>query len=119
MKLIIPGRLPCLNDLIAANRRNRYAGAKLKKDTQKQIEIALMAQTKKRFDGMVSVEILFYEPDRRRDEDNVLSGMKFIFDAMQAVSLIENDNPSHLHIAHTEVFTDRENPRIEIEVNEA
>ena len=28
MKLIIPGRLPCMNDLIAANRLNKYAGGR-------------------------------------------------------------------------------------------
>lgn len=37
MKLIIPGRLPCMNDLIAANRLNKYAGAGVKKKTQRQI----------------------------------------------------------------------------------
>lgn len=105
-----------MNDLITANRRNRYAGAKLKKDTQEAILYVLRPQAKRSFTEKVSVQVLFYEPDKRRDEDNVLSGMKFIFDAMQEVGIIENDNPSHLHIAHAEVFVDRKNPRIEVEV---
>ncbi len=41
MKLIIPGRLPCMNDLIAANRLNKYAGAGVKKKTQRQIILIL------------------------------------------------------------------------------
>ena len=91
MKLVIQGRLPCMNDLITANRRNRYAGAKLKKDTQRQIEDVLLPQIQLRstarygFSGKVAVTVRFYEPDKRRDEDNVLSGMKFIFDAMQGI----------------------------------
>lgn len=32
MKLIIPGRLPGLNDMIEAARRNRYESAKMKKE---------------------------------------------------------------------------------------
>lgn len=124
MKFVIPGRLPCMNDLITTNRRNRYAGAKLKKDTQKQIEDVLLPQIQLRstarygFSGKVAVIVRFYEPDKRRDEDNVLSGMKFIFDAMQGIGLIENDNQAHLHIAHAEVFVDKKNPRIEIELEQ-
>lgn len=113
-----------MNDLITANRRNRYAGAKLKKDTQRQIEDVLLPQIQLRstarygFSGKVIVTVRFYEPDKRRDEDNVLSGMKFIFDAMQEIGLIENDNQAHLHIAHAEVFVDKKNPRIEIELEQ-
>lgn len=44
MKLIIPGRLPCMNDLIAANRLNKYAGAGVKKKTQRQIILILQPQ---------------------------------------------------------------------------
>ncbi|WP_315555065.1 hypothetical protein [Dialister invisus] len=36
MRLLIPGRLPCMNDLINANRLNKYAGAGVKKKTQRQ-----------------------------------------------------------------------------------
>ena len=46
MKLIIPGRLPCMNDLIAANRLNKYAGAGVKKKTQKEIILILRQQVK-------------------------------------------------------------------------
>lgn len=44
MKLVIPGRLPCMNDLIAANRLNKYAGAGVKKKTQRQISLILQPQ---------------------------------------------------------------------------
>lgn len=37
MKLIIPGRLPGLNDMTDAARRNRYESAKMKNDGWKQI----------------------------------------------------------------------------------
>lgn len=119
MKLVIPGRLPCMNDLIAANRLNKYAGAGVKKKTQRQIILILQPQVQgQRFTEKVNVRIEYYEKDMRRDEDNVMSAAKFILDALQDMDLILNDSRKYVHLTQ-EVFTDRDNPRIEIEVNEA
>ena len=119
MRLLIPGRLPCMNDLIAANRLNKYAGAGVKKKTQRQIVLILQTQVQgRKFTEKVNIRIEYYEKDMRRDEDNVMSAAKFILDALQDIELIPNDNRKYVHLMQ-EVFTDRENPRIEIEVNEA
>lgn len=119
MRFIIPGRLPCMNDLIAANRLNKYAGAGVKKKTQRQIILILQPQVQgQRFTKKVNIRIEYYEKDMRRDEDNVMSAAKFILDALQDMDLIPNDSQKYVHLTQ-EVFTDRENPRIEIEVNEA
>lgn len=118
MRFIIPGRLPCMNDLIAANRLNKYAGAGVKKKTQRQIILILQPQVQgQRFTEKVNIRIEYYEKDMRRDEDNVMSAAKFILDALQDMELILNDSQKYVHLTQ-EVFTDRENPRIEIEVNE-
>lgn len=119
MKLIIPGRLPCMNDLIAANRLNKYAGAGVKKKTQRQIILILQPQVQgQRFTEKVNISIEYYEKDMRRDEDNVMSAAKFILDALQDMDFIPNDSRKYVHLTQ-EVFTDRDNPRIEIEVNKA
>lgn len=119
MRFIIPGRLPCMNDLIAANRLNKYAGAGVKKKTQRQIILILQPQVQgQRFTEKVNIRIEYYEKNMRRDEDNVMSAAKFILDALQDMELILNDSQKYVHLTQ-EVFTDRENPRIEIEVNEA
>lgn len=119
MRFIIPGRLPCMNDLIAANRLNKYAGAGVKKKTQKEIILILRPQVNgQKFTEKVNVRIEYYEKDMRRDEDNVMSAAKFILDALQEMELIPNDSRKYVHLTQ-EVFTDRDNPRIEIEVNEA
>lgn len=116
MKLIIPGRLPCMNDLIAANRLNKYAGAGVKKKTQRQIILILQPQVQgQRFTEKVNIHIEYYEKDMRRDEDNVMSAAKFILDALQDIELILNDSRKYVHLTQ-EVFTDRENPRIEITI---
>ena len=86
----LEGRLPGLNEVTAQNRANRYAGAKQKKA----IENALVAQL---YDapplpGFCRWRFTWYEADRRRDPDNIASAVKFIFDALQAAGVIENDN---------------------------
>lgn len=116
MKLVIPGRLPCMNDLIAANRLNKYAGAGVKKKTQRQIVLILRPQVQgQRFTEKVNIRIEYYEKDMRRDEDNVMSAAKFILDALQDMELIPNDSRKYVHLTQ-EVFTDRKNPRIEITI---
>lgn len=116
MKLIIPGRLPCMNDLIAANRLNKYAGAGVKKKTQRQIILILQPQVQgQRFTEKVNIRIEYYEKDMRRDEDNVMSAAKFILDALQDMDIILNDSRKYVHLMQ-EVFTDRDNPRIEITI---
>lgn len=118
MKLIIDGRLPCMNDLINANRQNRLKGATLKRKTQEMIAMQLRGQIKNtQFKKKVLVYIKYFEKDERRDEDNVTSGAKFILDAMQDIGLIQNDNRKCVHLLQ-EVFTDKGNPRIEIEIEE-
>ena len=114
MKIIIPGRLPCMNDLISADRRNRYVGAKLKKDTQNMLIPLMKMQSKgKKFEGRVLIEVKFFEVNRRRDEDNVISGLKFILDALQEAEIIKGDGQKYVHVL-PEVFVDKNNPRIEI-----
>lgn len=51
----------------------------------------------------------------RRDEDNVMSAAKFILDALQDMDIILNDSRKYVHLTQ-EVFTDRDNPRIEITI---
>ena len=116
MRFIIPGRLPCMNDLIAANRLNKYAGAGVKKKTQRQIILILQPQVQgQRFTEKVNIRIEYYEKDMRRDEDNVMSAAKFILDALQDMDIILNDSRKYVHLTQ-EVFTDRDNPRIEITI---
>jgi Holliday junction resolvase RusA-like endonuclease len=105
-----------MNDLIAANRLNKYAGAGVKKKTQRQIILILRPQVKGRnFTEKVNIRIEYYEKDMRRDEDNVMSAAKFILDALQDIGLIQNDSRKYVHLTQ-EVFTDRKNPRIEITI---
>lgn len=108
-----------MNEIIGANRINFYMGNKLKQETQQDIMAQFLPQKRGvEFQGKVNMRIWFHEPNQRRDEDNVKSGLKFLLDALQKLKIIKNDSPKYLHIASDEVFVDRENPRIEIELEE-
>jgi len=89
-KIEIPHRLPSLNEVISANRRNKYAGAKLKKETQKLIEHYVKLQCKKKF-ARIRVNIDWYEPNKKRDFDNIASAKKFILDALVKCGVVPND----------------------------
>lgn len=120
LKLVYRGRLPAMNEIIGANRRNFYMGNKLKQKTQNDIIAQFLPQKRgTEFQKKVNMRIWFYEPNQRRDEDNVKSGLKFLLDALQEIKILKSDSPKYLHIASDEVFVDRENPRIEIEIKEA
>lgn len=119
LNLVYTGRLPSMNEIIGANRRNFYMGNKLKQETQQDIMAQFLSQKRGvEFQRKLHMRIWFYEPNQRRDEDNVKSGLKFLLDALQEIKILKNDSPKYLHIESDEVFVDRENPRIEIELEE-
>ena len=81
MKFTIRGRLDGLNEYTAATRQNRYAGAAMKKKNQQAVAFALMGHNE-RYDRPVQLRCVWYEPNKRRDIDNVAFAKKFILDAL-------------------------------------
>lgn len=118
IKLVWKGRLPGLNDMIAAMNRNRFKGNELKQETQRDLrwEFLLQANGRKTA-GKSLVTVHFFEPNARRDEDNVIAGCKYILDTLKGAEIIPDDSPKYVHLL-PEVFIDRKDPRIEIEIKE-
>lgn len=106
MEFTVYGRLPSLNEVIAANRAHRHVGAKLKRDTDAAIRAQLPAG---HHDGRADLTLTWYCADRRRDPDNVASAVKFLLDAMVAHGTIDGDRWQHIgSITHRfEVGDDR------------
>ena len=73
-KFTIKGTLPGLNELIEAERRNRFIGAKLKKQYEAVVMRAARSLGNVEFEEPVYMVYHWYEKDRRRDKDNI-SGM--------------------------------------------
>ena len=117
MKFTIKGRLPSLNDIIESSRGNKHAANNNKKKAQQYIQTFI---PNGRMKCPCNVHVTFYEPDNRRDIDNIVSaGCKLIFDALVWHGTIPNDNRRWIKQMHPLVFTDRDNPRIEVELRPA
>lgn len=118
-KLTIPGRLPGLNELIEAERANRYKGAKLKKDAERRI----CAEIRRQAHGVhirqpVVMRYLWVEPDRRRDRDNITAGRKFVQDALVRRKVLQNDGWKEIAGFSDDWDVDKARPRVEIEIVE-
>lgn len=94
--LEIPFRLPSLNEVNAANRNNRFAGAKLKRETDEALALVIKAAHLKPVQLPCIVHMTFEEPNRRRDVDNVESAKKFILDALVKSGVLQNDTPRYV-----------------------
>lgn len=118
--MTIPGRLNNLNDYIAAERTNRHAGAKMKAEN----EAVVSAHIRKCLKGVtigspVRMHYRWYEPDKRRDLDNVSSfGRKVIQDALVKCGVLENDGWKQVAGFDDAFYVDRKNPRIEVGIEE-
>lgn len=128
-KVVIPGKLANLNDYLAAERirvGNRYGkfetkGNKLKQDTQKYILPYISQALKgKKIREPIKLHYHFFEPDKKRDLDNIASFcMKVFQDSMVKGGFISNDGWSVIKGFNCEFDVDRVKPRIEIEIIES
>lgn len=93
-KCEIPLKLPSLNEYINACRKNAYAGAKMKKQTQE--DIMWFVKKLPKFEKPISIHFHWIEGNRRRDYDNVASAKKFILDALVKAGKLKDDNRNYV-----------------------
>ena len=117
VKLIIPGRLPGLNDMIDAARGNKYEAARQKKENT---ELVMWYAKKAKLPKMkrVNVSVVWYEPNEKRDPDNVEAGIKFLLDGLVSAGVLANDGRKQIGTIKHDVLVDKDKPRIEIEIEE-
>lgn len=120
VKLIIPGRLPGMNEYIDAERRNRYAAAKIKKASMDTvIKAARTSLGDWAAESSVRMDYLWIEPNMRRDKDNVSSyGRKIIQDALVEGGYLPNDGWRNVESFSDSFAVDAANPRIEVTITE-
>ena len=119
-RLTIYGRLPGLNDMIEADRRDRRAGNRLKQESQETIRLYILRDLKHlKIEKPVELHYSFYEPNRRRDLDNI-SGYahKVTQDALVASGVLKNDGWANIVGMQDSFFVDARNPRIEVIMKE-
>lgn len=108
-----------MNEYTAQQRANKHGGAYMKKFAQKAVEDEIRAARLKRVKSPVYIKYTFYEPNRKRDKDNI-SGFahKVIQDALVATRTLRNDGWNDITGFSDEFKVDRQHPRIEVELIE-
>lgn len=117
--LTIPGTLPTLNQYIAAERSNRYKAAKMKRDAEDRIIIAVRQYMRGvHIDNPVRLDYLWVVKDKRTDRDNIAFAKKFVQDALVKTGVIDDDGWNYVVGFSDRFEVDKDNPRIEILIRE-
>lgn len=114
-----------MNDYTNAQRVNRYKGAEMKKNAQTLCAWSIISQLKMhtlknaQISSPVWLHYSFYEPNRKRDLDNI-SGFahKVIQDALVQCEVLQNDGWQNIIGFSDQFFVDKQNPRIEVIIEE-
>lgn len=114
-KLTIQGRLPGLNEYIAEIAKSKYSGGSMKKQWTETIKALSKAQGIRRCHP---VEIIFtwYEPNMKRDKDNIAFAKKFILDGLVTAGVLEGDGWKGYGDFDDRFEIDKKNPRVEVEL---
>ena len=94
MIIEIPFRLPSLNQYINECRKNRYAGANMKKHVE--ADIGWYINKLPRYDKPIQIHFHWVEENKKRDLDNVCFAKKFILDSMVKAGKLKNDNRNYV-----------------------
>lgn len=116
----IPGRLPGLNEYIEAERSHRLRAARMKSDAENEVMRYIRLDLGRiRVTAPVRIDYRFYEPDRRRDKDNIAGfAHKVIQDALVKAAALKNDGWCDIIGFADSFYVDKQHPRIEITITE-
>lgn len=118
-RFTVTGKLSGLNEIVAAARCNRFAGASQKKKETNRCQWAIIAGEVPTFSTPVRLRFKWIEADLRRDPDNLCAGAKFCLDALVELKRIPNDTRRWVKaIEHVFPNPDKTNPRIEVQIEE-
>lgn len=116
-KLIIPGRLPSMNEIIKASKAHygQYSGMK-----NKFTNLVAMEARKQKIPVMksVDVQITWYCKNKRIDPDNTASGVKFLLDGLVKAGRLPDDGFKHIGGIRHLFEVDKQNERVEVVLEE-
>lgn len=115
--LIVDGQLNGLNEYTYANRGNKYGGAAMKHHNENIVKNYIRMQIPDvHFEEPVKLSFRWYEPNRKRDLDNICFAKKFILDALVQAGTLKTDSWRGVVGFTDEFFVDKENRRIEVDI---
>lgn len=93
-EFFIPLRMPGLNEFLKEAYTSKYAAGAMKKEWTELTTLYARQAKLGHFTEPIIVEFHWYEPNFKRDQDNVAFAKKFIFDGLQDKNypVISNDN---------------------------
>lgn len=112
MKIVIKGRLDGLNEYTRACRGSWQSGMKMKQ--RNEMLVAAQCAGIPTIEGQVFIAFYWYEPDKKRDKDNIAFGKKFILDALVKKRVIQGDSWKYIEGFRDSFYVDKDNPRVEI-----
>jgi Holliday junction resolvase RusA-like endonuclease len=119
MKLVIPGTLPSLNEMINASKRSKYAYVAMKDQAINKIGWTFRTTMPGNVSqGLSDYTFTWYCPNMRKDKDNIIGGQKFVFDALQEIGFITNDGWKQIRNIEHRFEVDKKQPRLEVEIRE-
>lgn len=117
MRIVIPGELPAMNEIIAAAKSHYGRYSTMKRTNTEAVAWRAKEAGLRRVDRAV-VRCTWYAKNRRRDPDNIEAGVKFILDGLVEAGVLSNDGWKQIAgIEHT-FRVDANDPRVEIEIRE-
>lgn len=122
-KVTIDGRFASMNDFIFANRVGKgkwNKGNTMKQKDQDVISAYICEQLHKvHIDRPIYIKYTFYEPNKKRDLDNISGYFHKVFqDALVHCGVIHNDSWHYIIGFSDEFEVDNRHPRVEVTIEE-
>lgn len=122
-----------LNEIVRQSRGNVHLANKRKHENERHVaKYALEAMKEAGWvadERLCFVELTFIEPDKRRDDDNVFAGAKYILDALcrphpsggrvihsNGVGAFFDDDPFHIALHCKRGEPDKQNPGVRVRI---
>ena len=116
--LILRDRLPGLNEVLASAKSHYGAYSSMKRKVTLSVATQARADRLKPIQGKAIIEFHWYEPNKRRDPDNIRHGAKYILDGLVEAGVLQDDGQKYIS-GFTDYFrVDKSNPRVEVVIYE-
>ena len=115
---VVEGKLSGANEVISAINRDRYAGSRLKAQETRRCALRAILCSVPKFTKPVNVHFKWFEPNKRRDLDNIRYGAKFILDGLRECGKLPNDGWAWVVGMSDEWSVDKIYPRVEVTLTE-
>ena len=110
VRVFIPGRMPGLNEYIAAMNRNRHIGNAMKQENTD--TAAWCFKGHRPVTVPVLVQFVWHEPNTKRDPDNIIFAKKFILDGMVKAGVLPNDTQQWILGFKDYIVVDKSSPGV-------